>query len=165
MTAMGDDQENEDAGLAVRDCARDFTVNRESLRGAPPPVLERRMLVSPAYVALDEVFDRCSRRGWDGHRAQAISRATYDRARLFLESLPSTVPAPDIVPETDGDIAIEWERGPQHMFSVSIGAMGRVNFVGVYGEEERHGIEPFDGVISPDLLFYIRKLFSASGGN
>lgn len=117
-------------------------------------------LHSLAYTTLEEVRAECSAASWDGYGASPISAATIERARSFLDDLPSSLPAPDIVPESDGDLAIEWHLGPRRVFSVSIGAQGPLHFAGLFGEEERHGVEPFGGVVSSEILGYVRKLFS-----
>jgi len=71
------------------------------------------------------------------------------------------MPAPDIVPEADGEIAIEWDIEANRIFSVSIGANGPLHFAGLFGrEKEVHGVESFNGEISEDILHYIDKLLS-----
>jgi hypothetical protein len=117
-------------------------------------------LHSLAYATLEEVLADCSRPNWDGYGARPISAETAIRARYFLDDLPSSLPAPDIVPETDGELAIEWSLGPRRVFSVSIGEQGPLHFAGLFGEEERHGVESFDRVVSAEIHGYLRKLFS-----
>jgi hypothetical protein len=69
------------------------------------------------------------------------------------------MPVPEIVPESDGEIAIEWELGPFEIFSISIGEQGPVHFAGIFGKnKERHGVEPFEGSIPEEILDYINKL-------
>jgi hypothetical protein len=119
-------------------------------------------LQSQAYSKLAGIMSQCAVRGWDGYEAMAITPATYARVEAFIDDLPSSLPAPDIVPEADGDVAIEWDFGPQYVFSISIGEAGFLNFAGQFGPGvERHGVDPFDGVVSEEILGYIRKLNSA----
>ena len=117
-------------------------------------------LHSMAYATIEEVRAECSKPNWDGYGARPISEAVAERARLFLDNLPSSLPAPDIVPESDGELAIEWHFGARRVFSVSIGKEGPLHFAGLFGEEERHGVEPFSGVLSSEILGYVRKLFA-----
>ncbi len=115
---------------------------------------------SLAYPTLEDVMLQCSQRNWDGYHAKPISRLVYERARAFLDALPMSLPAPDIVPEPDGEIAFEWDRGANHIFSVSIGEATGVHFAGLFGSGvERHGVEPFDGLVSPEILSYINRLY------
>ena len=117
-------------------------------------------LHSLAYATIEEVRAECSKANWDGYGAKPISEAVAERAKLFLDNLSSLLPAPDIAPEADGELAIEWHFGLRRVFSVSIGEEGPLHFAGLFGEEERHGVEPFDGVVSSEVLGYVRKLFS-----
>jgi len=128
---------------------------------------DRRAAASaPQSVALAElarVAKACSQRGWDGYDAQPISRQTQLNARVFLEDLPMWLQAPDIVPEPDGEIAIEWDLGPGRIFSVSIGDTGKLHYAGLFqGGVERHGVEPFEGVVSTEILGYAKRLLDAA---
>lgn len=138
-------------GLQVRREIEDATLHARTAASA---------LHSLAYATLEEVLADCSEPNWDGHGARPISAAAAERARSFLDNLPSSLPAPDIVPEVDGELAIEWHLGARRVFSVSIGEHGPLHFAGLFGEEERHGVEPFDGVVSSEMLGFFRKLFS-----
>lgn len=116
-------------------------------------------LQSQAYVNLARVARECAQENWDGYGAKAISQAACDRVRAFLDDLPIWMPAPDIVPEADGELAIEWDLAPNRIFSVSIGESGPLHFAGLFGhEKERHGVEAFDGKISEEILRYINEL-------
>jgi hypothetical protein len=112
---------------------------------------------------LARVAKACSQRGWDGYDAQPISPQTQRNARAFLEDLPMWLQAPDIVPEPDGEIAIEWDLGPGRIFSVSIGDTGKLHYAGLFEDGvERHGVEPFEGVVSTEVLGYAKRLLDAA---
>jgi hypothetical protein len=112
---------------------------------------------------LARVAKACSQRGWDGYDAQPISPQTQRNARAFLEDLPMWLQAPDIVPEPDGEIAIEWDLGPGRIFSVSIGDTGKLHYAGLFKDGvERHGVEPFEGVVSTEVLGYAKRLLDAA---
>lgn len=116
---------------------------------------------SLAYPTLEDVVAQCSQQNWDGYNAKPISRAVYERTRAFLDALPMSLPAPDIVPEADGEIALEWDLGANRIFSVSIGEENGLHFAGLFGSGvERHGVEPFDGLVSPEILGYINRIYS-----
>jgi hypothetical protein len=122
-------------------------------------------LQSQAYATLERVFQESRDEGWDGYGAKAVSAATRNRARTFLDCLPLWMPVPDIVPEPDGELAIEWHHGADRTFSVSIGETGPLHFAGRFGRnKERHGVEAFDGEISEEILYYIKQLLGSSGG-
>lgn len=119
-------------------------------------------LPARAFAALARVARECASPGWDGYDAAPISQGTCDRTRAFLNELPIWMPAPDIVPEADGEIAIEWYVGPHQVFSISIGAAGPLHFAGLFGQEdELHGVKSFDGSIAQELVQHIEKLLRA----
>ena len=132
---------------------------------------ERRAAASaPQSLALDSlarIAAEYSVDGWDGYDAKRISARTEVLARVFLESLPMWLPAPDIVPEPDGDLSIEWDFASDKIFSVSIGEMGKLHYAGLLGGGvERHGVEPFTGVVTTEILGYIKRLVdSANAAN
>jgi hypothetical protein len=124
---------------------------------------ERRAAASaPQSLALDSlarIVRDCSVDGWDGHGGRRISARTESAARDLLESLPMWLPAPDIVPEADGDLGIEWDFGPDKIFSISVGEKGMLHFAGLFGGGvERHGVEPFSGMVSTEVLGHIKRL-------
>jgi hypothetical protein len=121
-------------------------------------------LPARAFADLARVARECSTDGWDGCNARAITRATCGRAQAFLNDLPVWMPAPDIVPEADGEIAIEWYVADNQTFSVSIGQTGPLHYAGLFGQEdEAHGVKSFDGAAVPEeILQLICKLLRSS---
>jgi hypothetical protein len=123
---------------------------------------------SLALTSLMRVLDECRQAGWDGYNAQAVSNEAAARTIAFLNALPSSLTPPDIVPEPDGEIAVDWDFGPSLQLSISIGPSGPLHFAGVIGEDYgqlrvRHGTEPFEGVVAGDLLNYIHDLHERAG--
>ncbi len=123
---------------------------------------------SLALTSLFQLIQECSQPGWDGHGARVLSERTVLRAKAFLDALPASLSSPDIVPEPDGEIAIDWYFGPNQQLSISVGESGPLHFAGVIGEaygqpRVRHGKEPFEGVVAGDLLRYIHELHELAG--
>lgn len=48
-------------------------------------------------------------RDWDGYGASPITRGTAQNARAALEKLLVVTPSPDITPNPNGTISLEWE--------------------------------------------------------
>ena len=116
-------------------------------------------LQSRAAAVLARLQRECSVKGWDGYEARPIAPRTIARAQIFVNALPYWMPAPEIVPESDGEIAIEWDSSPTEIFSISIGEQSAIHFSGLFGEDkERHGVEPFEDFISEEILYYINQL-------
>lgn len=114
---------------------------------------------SKAFPDLGRIARDCAYADWDGYRAEPISQSTCNRAGVFLALLPTWMIAPDIVPESDGDIAVEWYAAPERTFSISIGAIGPLHYAGLLGhEEEVHGVVPFTDNIPETLLRHISEI-------
>jgi hypothetical protein len=123
---------------------------------------------SLALTTLGRVLEECAEPGWDGYRARAVSEATARRVETFINALPMSLTAPEIVPEPDGEIAIDWHFSPTLQLSISVGLEGPLHFAGVIGEaygqpRVRHGTEPFEGSVGGDLLRYIHELHELAG--
>lgn len=46
--------------------------------------------------------------GWDGDDAKPVAYLTCYKAIRFIEQLPSNLPPPEIIPDDDGYIELEW---------------------------------------------------------
>lgn len=87
---------------------------------------------------IDTLLD-CFRTDWDGYDAFAVSPQTYHNARRFLEALTGAWPQPSVAADPDGEIALEWCRGPRMRFSVSIGLDATISYAGMFGTSTVHG--------------------------
>jgi hypothetical protein len=100
--------------------------------------------------AIEEIARGCAHANWDGYGApptkvEALENARTLAAGLF-EVLPTGIPAPDVVPEIDGDVSLSWTRDRYRGLSISVSDHDRISFAGVLDKGvERHGIEVFDG--------------------
>jgi hypothetical protein len=118
---------------------------------------------SRSLADLGRIAATCGRYGWDGYRAKPITQGALQKAQAILDELPMWLPAPDIVPEADGEIAIEWDFAPDLIFSISVGESSKLHYAGLFGGGvERHGVEPFDGVVSSEILGYIKSIVATS---
>lgn len=115
---------------------------------------------------LEEIALECGEANWDGHGARPITANALKRAKTLASVLfilvPSGIPAPDVVPERDGDVALSWTRDRHRHLSVSISEDGVVNFAGILSRGvERHGSETFDGSdpsVLQDIARYVGRL-------
>src|SRR5215469_2255005 len=55
-----------------------------------------RRAVERALEGLEEARDEASYAGWDGYGAKPMDVSAYINAKLFLESLPTTAPSPEV---------------------------------------------------------------------
>ena len=93
--------------------------------------------------------DECQKAGWDGPGSLAISdqviAITEKVVRALFTLVPKGIPAPDVIPEADGEICLHWLVDTEQELSISIGAHGKLNFAGQFGKEGVvHGWQPVD---------------------
>lgn len=98
----------------------------------------RESIISQIY----EILDECSEEGWDGYDAFPITSDTKEAAINFIQSLPDSTLPPEVVPEPDGDIAIEWNLGAGRVFSVSLDDDTLI-YTGIFGSSQKRGKERF----------------------
>lgn len=81
--------------------------------------------------------DECQKAGWDGPGSLAISdqaiAITEKVVGILFRIMPKGLPAPDIIPEADGEICLRWVVDTEQELSISIGAHGKINFAGQFG--------------------------------
>jgi len=112
---------------------------------------------------IEEVALECQSPGWDGYAAQPISMNAKADAQRLVDSLPFGLAPPDTIPDPDGEIALSWDLGPGHVFTVSIGASGTVSYAGLLGGGvKRHGMEPFKATVPKAILEAIEELYDRS---
>jgi len=114
-----------------------------------------------AVEALGDVFQESSSENWDGYGARMVDAITYVHARIFLEALPTTWPAPEVAAEPDGEIAFEWYIQPRWVFSVSVGPEDELTYAGIFGRNKSHGTEEyFADELPKTIMENLNRLFS-----
>jgi hypothetical protein len=93
---------------------------------------------------LEEIRGEASRDSWDGYGGKLVLPETFDNARMFLEALPISAPAPEISADPDGEVSLDWMFGLRKALSVSIGADGRCTFVWMNGQRTYRGTDYLD---------------------
>jgi hypothetical protein len=112
---------------------------------------------------IEEVALECQSPGWDGYAAEPISLNAKADAQRLVDSLPFWLAAPDAIPDPDGGIALSWDLGPGHIFTVSVGSNGTISYAGLLGDGvKRHGIEPFKAAVPKSILEAIEELYDRS---
>lgn len=116
---------------------------------------------------LAEIGVESGHANWDGYggcpvTTKALRRASALSAALFA-LVPSGIPAPDAVPERDGNVSLSWTPDRHRCFSVSVGDGDLLNFAGILRRGvERHGTEVFDGSdpsVLQEIARYIARLY------
>jgi hypothetical protein len=96
-----------------------------------------------------QLVNECSRPGWDGYGAEPVDRLTAFKAADVIRALPSNVPLPEVGPEPDGAISLDWTRSRSSVFSLSVGAGDRLAYAWLDGSDRGHGVALFDGQAIP----------------
>lgn len=124
-----------------------------------------RQYVSKDYVTkrletLDEIFNKCSKKNWNGYNAPPIRKKVYKEAKKIIENLPPNIPMPDIVPEPDGDIGLDWYKEEHFGFTISVSGNNKINYAGVFGEgNTTSGNMYFKESIPSIIIYHIEFLF------
>lgn len=122
---------------------------------------------STVDAELSEIRIECGQTNWDGYGGDPITLEVLRRASAISAALfalvPPGIPAPDAVPEGDGNVSLSWTRDRHRRFSVSTGEDGLLSFAGIIRRGvERHGTEEFDGSdpsILQEIARYISRLY------
>lgn len=122
-------------------------------------------------AAFRSIREDCQKAGWDGPGSLAISdqaiAITEKVVGILFTLVPKGIPAPDIIPEADGEICLRWVVDAEQELSISTGAHGKINFAGQFGREGGiHGWQPVD-TTSPtaldrslqEIAKYVARLF------
>lgn len=116
-----------------------------------------------AQEALDTACKTAQVDDWDGEGSAKVEPSTYVYANQFLRLLPSTIPVPEIVADTDGEILFEWDLGRRRVFSVSVGRDGTLTYAGLFGYRKIHGTEHFREALPPLISDCLERLVASYG--
>lgn len=62
------------------------------------------------YKKLFEIFLECSKKNWDGYYANPADPQSFAGIIIFLDSFPSDLPLPDLMPKPNGDLCMVWKN-------------------------------------------------------
>jgi len=132
----------------------DDVVNRfretETIRGPLEKTLE----------SLKQLYEECSEEGWDGYNANPITQDAYFEAKKIIDLLPIySLPMPEIVPEPDGGIALEWYKAKRFVFIISVIEKNEIVYAGLFGPNKTHGTEFFIDNLPQKIIENLRRLY------
>ena len=114
---------------------------------------------SDAISAIWAVAAEAAEENWNGEGALAIHPAAATNAVTFIQTLPACVAMPEVSPEPDGGISLDWIQSRKRIFSVSIGRNRSLPFAWLDGASRGYGVVSFDGEDMPNrVLDEISKL-------
>lgn len=110
---------------------------------------------------LRALVHECSKEGWDGYQATAIDPLAVLMAEGFIRALPDQFALPEIAPEPDGAVSMDWIDSPHRVFSVSVSASNRLAYAWVDGTDKGHGVARFyAGKIPSRMIESIREIMN-----
>jgi hypothetical protein len=132
---------------------------RETEGVSPSVTMDRQAM---ALELLTSALSEAQADNWDAYGARAPHvRAVYEAIR-FIKCLPTSVPSPEVAIDADGDVALEWDRGPRFIFSVRVDKDGKLHYAGLFGHATKHGSEFFGEGIPREVLTGIERLVRAT---
>lgn len=108
--------------------------------------------------ALIKLPGRYRQKNWDGLEAELIPAAAIQEARIFLRKLPSFIPMPEVIPEPDGYLGLEWYANKWLLYVVSFNGTGVLSCSGLIGAERTYGPRYMDAGIPAEILRNIKKV-------
>lgn len=108
---------------------------------------------------LSTIFVECSKEDWDGYDAKPVNLDAMNQALRFLQSLPLSVPLPEVSADPDGEVTFEWNADPRRILYMSIGLNGVINYAGLYGSSKSKGIEYFSDEVPDQVLRCIKRVY------
>jgi hypothetical protein len=110
--------------------------------------------------SLNEVFEECSEEGWDGYDALPLTEEAYYATIKLIKSLPVTsFPMPEVTPESNGEIGLEWFRGKSQVFNASVSGRNEIVYAGLFGANKVHGTEYFGDFLPLAILENLKRLY------
>jgi len=113
-----------------------------------------------------ELASECAAAGWDGDGGEPISARIVMQAIALIRALPTDLPLPELAPEPDGSISMDWIQTRHRLFSLSVGESSRLPYAWLDGTDRGHAVARFDGVTVPSrILEGIRSIIGRADVN
>jgi hypothetical protein len=111
-------------------------------------------------LALIQLFQRCQEPNWDREGADPISLGTILEAQKLLSLLPSSIPTPEVLPESTGAIAFEWYRGRNRVYVISVSGKKTIEYAGLFGlGNEFHGKANFEDCLPSIIQDHLQEFY------
>ncbi|MGB5833331.1 MAG: hypothetical protein WBG92_15245 [Thiohalocapsa sp.] len=108
---------------------------------------QRDLSRNASFVQLYEISKLLP--NWDGYGADPVDSASVDRAATILLALPSRIPSPEITPNPNGTISLDWECAEQAV-SLEVGVARYSAFW-----ESEHGLRTDQGDLTDGLPQFV----------
>jgi hypothetical protein len=114
-----------------------------------------------AISGIWDLVEGCAAPNWDSEGAAPIAEGAALRAEEFIRALPDGLPVPEVAPEPDGSISLDWIRSRHCQLSLSVGTGDRLAYAWLDGSDRGYAVVRWDGAHIPvRLLEDIRAVMS-----
>ena len=107
---------------------------------------------------LIDAYSEASKPGWDDEGSIAVKPSTLQLAKEFVVSLPRKYQTPEISPEPDGHVNLEWYTSKRRLLTVSVNPDGRLHWAALLGSEDPRGTCVFFGEAPKTLLHLLSRV-------
>lgn len=113
------------------------------------------------FNELQELSISADRENWDNLGSSPLDHETYQIAKRFILSLPSSVPPPELTVDRDGEVAFDWIGKKGQLMSASLRKDGRLAFAYQISTRNRFsGVEDFNDSIPKGVIEGVKKIFT-----
>jgi len=109
---------------------------------------------------LDEMYDECSCDNWDGYGASKLSMSALEEAKIFIARMPIWMSDPELVPEPNGDIGLQWDFGKDKILTISFSGDNTLVYAAILGslKRKKYGSEIFNQAIPDEIYQYMGQI-------
>lgn len=100
---------------------------------------------SAVISQLWQLHDECSEPDWDGNDAMPLSEVAVATAIEFIKAIPTGMPLPEVAPEPEGAISLDWIASRTRRLTVSVKNSTRLAYAWMDGTDRGHAVARFDG--------------------
>ncbi|QOJ24696.1 MAG: hypothetical protein HRU78_14490 [Gammaproteobacteria bacterium] len=107
------------------------------------------------------VLMECNQNNWNGYDSIPINPNALLRAWDYARNLPKEIPIPEVTPEPDGEMALEWYGKDGSVFSISFGESDTISYAGLFSDKTKtYGVERLDSENKKILEEFITRALS-----
>jgi len=142
--------------------SKQFSVIRsEILRSVSERTQERKLSrINNANETLKILNQSYSIDDWDGRGALAIPVNACEEAFQLISQLPEKYPMPEIIPETTGEVGLEWYVNPYQVLLLSLAGNGYIYFSGLFGyKNAEYGSKPIAGQLDRKIILLLDEVY------